>query len=107
MEARQVHVLQASLHEALVQAWRIPYVLQVWTRQAYRKNLPSEAAGGIGKPTTQGKIEHWFRTYDLEHARFPLHRKFIQYYNYERPRMSLNYKTPAEVFFGDVQDVMG
>jgi transposase InsO family protein len=22
--------------------------------------------GGIGKPTTQGKIERWFRTYDLE-----------------------------------------
>jgi transposase InsO family protein len=63
--------------------------------------------GGIGKPTTQGKIERWFRTYDLEHARFPLHRKFIQYYNWERPHMSLNYKTPAEVYFGDVPHVMG
>lgn len=41
--------------------------------------------GGIGKPTTQGKIERWFRTYELEHARFDLHRKFIHYYNYERP----------------------
>jgi transposase InsO family protein len=29
--------------------------------------------GGIGKPTTLGKIERWFRTYDQEHARFPLH----------------------------------
>jgi transposase InsO family protein len=35
--------------------------------------------GGIGKPTTLGKIERWFRTYDLEHGRFPLHWKFIQY----------------------------
>jgi transposase InsO family protein len=62
--------------------------------------------GGIGKPTTQGKIERWFRTYDLEHSRFQLHRKFIQYYNYERPHMSLNYSTPAEVYFGDVPNVL-
>jgi transposase InsO family protein len=62
--------------------------------------------GGIGKPTTQGKIERWFRTYDLEHSRFPVHWKFIEYYNYERPHMALNYKTPAEVYFGDVPPVM-
>jgi putative transposase len=62
--------------------------------------------GGIGKPTTQGKIERWFRTYDQEHDRFPLHRKFIHYYNWERPHMSLNYSTPAEIYFGDVQDVL-
>lgn len=30
--------------------------------------------GGIGKPTTQDKIERWFRNYDLEHARFPFYR---------------------------------
>jgi transposase InsO family protein len=62
--------------------------------------------GGIGKPTTQGKIERWFRTYDLEHARFQLHWKFVEYYNYERPHMALNYSTPAEVYFGDVPNVM-
>ncbi len=62
--------------------------------------------GGIGKPTTQGKIERWFRTYDQEHARFQLHRKFIEYYNYERPHMSLDYSTPAEVYFGDVPNVL-
>ena len=63
--------------------------------------------GGIGKPTTQGKIERWFRTYDLEHGRFDLHRKFIEYYNYERPHMALNYSTPAEVYFGSVPHVLG
>ena len=63
--------------------------------------------GGIGKPTTLGKIERWFRTYDQEHAKFQLHRKFIEYYNYERPHMSLNYKTPAEAYFKDVQNVLG
>lgn len=62
--------------------------------------------GGIGKPTTQGKIERWFRTYDQEHSRFELHWKFIEYYNYERPHMALNYKTPAEVYFNDVPNVM-
>ena len=62
--------------------------------------------GGIGKPTTQGKIERWFRTYDLEHGRFELHRKFIQYYNWERPHMALNYKTPADVYFNTVPNVM-
>ena len=62
--------------------------------------------GGIGKPTTQGKIERWFRTYDIEHARFDLHRKFIEYYNYERPHMALNYSTPAEIYFGSVPHVM-
>jgi len=62
--------------------------------------------GGIGKPTTLGKIERWFRTYDLEHARFQLHWKFVEYYNYERPHMASNYSTPAEVYFGDVPNVM-
>ena len=63
--------------------------------------------GGIGKPTTLGKIERWFRTYDQEHDRFQLHRKFVNYYNYERPHMSLNYKTPAEVYFNNVPNVLG
>jgi len=62
--------------------------------------------GGIGKPTTLGKIERWFRTYDLEHTRFQLHWKFVEYYNYERPHMALNYKTPAEAYFRDVPNVM-
>jgi putative transposase len=63
--------------------------------------------GGIGKPTTLGKIERWFRTYDLEHARFQLHRKFVEYYNYERPHMALDYSTPAEVYFNTVPHVLG
>jgi transposase InsO family protein len=66
----------------------------------------SHILGGIGKPTTLGKIERWFRTYDLEHARFQLQRKFVEYYNYERPHMALNYSAPAQVYFGDVPNVM-
>ena len=71
------------------------------------ENGISHILGGIGKPPTLGKIERWFRTYDQEHARFQFHRKFIEYYNYERPHMSLNYKTPAEVYFNDVPNVLG
>lgn len=71
------------------------------------RNKIKHILGGIGKPTTLGKIERWFRTYDLEHARFPLHWKFIEYYNYERPHMSLDYSTPAEVYFDNVPNVMG
>jgi transposase InsO family protein len=75
--------------------------------QAYcTNNGIKHILGGIGKPTTMGKIERWFRTYDLEHTRFQLHRKFIQYYNYQRPHMSLNYKTPAEVYFNNVPNVL-
>jgi len=66
----------------------------------------SHIFSGIGKPTTLGKIERWFRTYDLEHTRFPLHREFIQYYNYERPHISLSHNTP-EVHFRDVTNVLG
>jgi transposase InsO family protein len=63
--------------------------------------------GGMGKPTALGKIERWFRTYDQEHSRFSLHWKFIEYYNYERPHMALDYSTPAEVYFNNVPNVMG
>jgi len=63
--------------------------------------------GGIGKPTTLGKIERWFLTYDQEHTRFPLHWKFVEYYNWERPHMALDYSTPAQVYFRDVQHVLG
>lgn len=71
------------------------------------ENSINHILGGIGKPTTLGKIERWFRIYDQEHARFPLHRKFIEYYNWKRPHMSLNYNTPAQVYFRDVPNVLG
>jgi transposase InsO family protein len=60
---------------------------------------------GIGKPTTQDR--KMVLNYDQEHAGFRLNRKFIQYRNYERPHMALNYSTPAEVYIGDMPDVMG
>jgi len=86
--------------------WSVRKGQSSFDRYCHEKRI-KHILGGIGKPTTQGKIERWFRTYDLEHDRFDLHWKFIHYYNFERPHMSLNYKTPAEVYFGEVQDVMG
>jgi len=75
--------------------------------EAYCKsNRIKHILGGIGRPTTLGKIERWFRTYDLEHTGFDFHWKFIEYYNYERPHMSLDYMTPAEVYFRDVPNVL-
>ncbi len=62
--------------------------------------------GGIGKPTTLGKIERWFRTYDLKHSRFQFHSKFVEYYNWERPHMSLNYSTPTDVYFREVPNAL-
>jgi transposase InsO family protein len=85
--------------------WSVRKGESSFDRYCHEKRI-KHILGGIGRPTTQGKIERWFRTYDQEHDRFPLHRKFIHYYNWERPHMALNYSTPAEVYFGDVQDVL-
>jgi transposase InsO family protein len=89
---------------------RQPVLKRTQRRIKLRHILPAGGIkhifGGIGKPTTLGKIERWFRTYDLEHTRFQLHSKFVEYYSYERPHMALNYKTPGEVYFRDVPRVM-
>ena len=85
--------------------WSVRKGESSFDRYCHEKRI-KHILGGIGKPTTQGKIERWFRTYNQEHARFPLHWKFIKYYNYERPHMALDYSTPAEVYFGDVPNAM-
>jgi hypothetical protein len=62
---------------------------------------------GISRPTTLGRVVISFGTYDLERDRFALHWKFIQYYDYGRPHMVLDYSTRAEIYFGSVPNVMG
>ena len=54
--------------------------------------------GSIGKPTTQGKIERFFQTFQLYHPKFNDLNRFREYYN-NKPHRSLNYKTPAQVYF--------
>lgn len=51
------------------------------------------------RPTTIGKVERFHRTYEEERHRFATLRKYLHYYNYIRLHQSLNYLTPAEVYF--------
>jgi putative transposase len=57
----------------------------------------------VHKPTTNGKIERWFLTFRLEIRRFKFLQEFVESYNKQRPHMSLNYKTPFEVFKRDLK----
>jgi len=51
-------------------------------------------------PQTNGKIERFFLTYKTEFmvASFATIEEFIRHYNEERPHMSLNHKTPGQVW---------
>jgi putative transposase len=55
--------------------------------------------GGIGKPTTQGKIERFFRTFNMYYPRFSCMDEFLYNYNHVMPHGALGYRTPASVYF--------
>ncbi len=57
---------------------------------------------GIKKPTTTGKIERWWGTYDQEGDLFETLDDFLFYYNQVRPHQSLDYEKPLEVFLADL-----
>lgn len=59
----------------------------------------------VKKPTTCGKLERFWGTHNIERWCFSSLEKFIDYYNYERPHMSLDYLTPYEVFVRDMKSV--
>jgi putative transposase len=54
----------------------------------------------VNRPQTNGKVERFFLTYKTEYATgsFASIKDFIKHYNEERPHMSLNYKTPKQVW---------
>lgn len=54
----------------------------------------------INRPQTNGKIERFFLTYKQEYAVgcFGNIKDFVRHYNEERPHMSLNYRTPKDVW---------
>ncbi len=56
----------------------------------------------IKKPTTCGKLERWWRTHNDERWDFDSLRTFVNYYNYKRPHMSLNYLAPYQVWKRDL-----
>jgi transposase InsO family protein len=55
--------------------------------------------GSTGKPTTQGKIERFWQTFELYYPRFNNMTEFLEHYNYVRPHRSLNFLTPAEIYY--------
>ena len=59
----------------------------------------------IKKPTTCGKLERFWGTHNKERWNFSSLRKFLNYYNYKRPHMSLDYLTPHEVYIRDMKSV--
>lgn len=54
----------------------------------------------VNRPQTNGKIERWFGTYKQEFitGNFSNIQDYVRHYNEERPHMSLNFKTPQEVW---------
>lgn len=56
--------------------------------------------GGIGRPTTLGKIERFHRTFREQYSRHDSLEEFAQYSNFKKPHRALDYATPASVYFG-------
>jgi putative transposase len=54
----------------------------------------------VNRPQTNGKVERFFLTYKTEYATGTFNNidEYIKHYNNKRPHMSLNYKTPKEVW---------
>jgi putative transposase len=54
----------------------------------------------VNRPQTNGKVERFFLTYKTEYTTgsFSCLKDFVRHYNENRPHMSLNYKTPKEVW---------
>lgn len=54
----------------------------------------------VNRPQTNGKVERFFLTYKTEYVTgtFTTIKDFMKHYNESRPHMSLNYKTPKQVW---------
>jgi putative transposase len=54
----------------------------------------------VNRPQTNGKVERFFLTYKTEYATGTFHniKEFIDHYNNQRPHMSLQYKTPSQIW---------
>ena len=55
----------------------------------------------VGRPQSNGKIERFFQTYDKQRWRFDSLEEFLDFYNKERPHMSLKWdelETPYEAY---------
>ena len=68
----------------------------------YSRNVKHIYAS-VKKPTTCGKLERWWRTHNDERWDFPTLRSFLNYYNNKRLHMSLDWKTPHEIWLRDLK----
>jgi len=104
---RILHLLEKALNHG-----RAPHqILSDHGTQFYSDDGPSQFTkfcethgiehimSSIGKPTTQGKIERFFRTFKAYYPRFNDIPEFLHHYNRVKPHRSLNFLTPAEVYF--------
>lgn len=66
------------------------------------KGIPHIYAS-VKKPTTCGKTERFWGTHNRERWNFTSLKKFLNYYNYKRPHMSLGYYTPYAVYIRDMK----
>ena len=76
-------------------------------KSGYTKYLESlgvnHILASVKKPTTCGKLERFWLTHNLERWKFCSLQKFVRFYNFKRPHMSLNYLTPYEVYTRDLK----
>ena len=54
------------------------------------------------RPSTIGKIEAFHKAYVYEAWMYQNHKKFIHYWNYERPHQGISYLYPADIYFKDL-----
>jgi transposase InsO family protein len=80
--------------------------IQYWTRHGKsefddvcRHYNVEHIMGGIGKPTTQGKIERFFRTFNTYYPRFSSMDEFLYNYNHVMLHSAIGYRTPGSVYF--------
>jgi len=66
--------------------------------KALREMGIEHITSSIGKPTTLGKIERWFHTYEEELRRYRRLEDAVRFYNVIRIHQSLGYRTPIEVY---------
>jgi putative transposase len=70
---------------------------------------------GKGRALDNQRIERFFRSYKWEklyleeyesgHELKKITREYVAYYNNVRPHESLEYKTPAECYYGQIQQL--
>jgi len=54
------------------------------------------------RPSTIGKMEAFHKAYVYEAWMYQNHKKFIHYWNYQRPHQGIRYLYPADIYFRDL-----